>query len=127
MRLLIIVQAEDSVVAENQIQELTSDLGRLCLPVNIVSSYSGLTTDVEVVMISTKGNNQESLNPEQRKLLNQCDLAVSKLYHSIFDSFKVIKDRKKSVVRDITEASFYCMLGKYYAFDYVELTKNDCE
>lgn len=127
MRLLIILQAEDSIVAENQIQELTRDLGRLCLPVNIVSSYGQLSTDVEVVIITTKANNQENLNLEQRKLLLESDLAVCKLYYSIFDAFKVVKDRKKSVVRDITEASFYCMLGKYYAFDYVELTKNDCE
>lgn len=127
MRLLIILQADDSVVAENQIQELTRDLGQLCLPVNIVSSYGQLSTDVEVVIITTKANNQENLNLEQHKLLLESDLAVCKLYYSIFDAFKVVKDRKKSVVRDITEASFYCMLGKYYAFDYVELTKNDCE
>ena len=121
MRLLIILQAEDSVVAENQTQELVRDFSGLCLPVNFVSSYGPLTSDVEVVVSSTKSE----FSAEQNALIQQCDLAVSKLYGSIFDAFKVIKDRKKSVVRDITEASFYCMLGKYYAFDYVEIINKE--
>lgn len=127
MRLLIVLQAEDSVIAENQIKELCFQLQRLCLPVNIVEQYGPLTTDVEIMFFSSKISGSTNLPPPFLELIEKCDLAVSKLYDGFIYGFKVIKDRKKSVVRDITENDFYCMLGKYYAFDYVELTKNDCE
>lgn len=121
MRLLIILQADKLSDVGHEIKRLKRDLSRICLPVNFVEQYSGLTTDVEVVMTAFK----VTPNPEQNKLLEQCDLAISYSCHPIYETFKVVKDKKKPVVRDVTEQSFYAMIGKYYAFDYAELIQNE--
>jgi hypothetical protein len=118
MKILIIFKEVGDVAGE--ISEFKRKLVAIDVPAHILPSFpGGRSTDLQVVIISQKPN--LPLNPEQQKLLEHSDFTAAHFRDLLSDNtFKIIKDKKKSVVRDVDTAGLFFTLGKYYAFDYAE-------
>lgn len=79
--------------------------------------FKGNTTDVEVVLVHTSSLDMETF--EHQHLIFQADLVIANLFGQIHD-YKILKDLRKNVVRDIKEAELFFTLGKYYGLELME-------
>jgi hypothetical protein len=115
MKILLIFP--ESPAANDNIAALSQKLAKI-YSVRFLerSDFSTVSTDIEVVIVTTKCSDVKSF--ENPKLMYQADLVLSHIEEQC--TYKILKDVRKNVVRDIKEEELFFTVGKYYGLELLE-------